>query len=212
LPSSTPTVTSTPCGIQVVRIYDERGEMVAQLCGSLVFPEETGFSLSLSNFVPNPSGPGGTIAVYLNGQIVTTWDTIGKNGEWVPNSYYHFVVEQHAADGRTVVLARDAFVAPYHGQDVSLAAQPNVGYKGGTIVFYASFAGVPADARSNVKIYTVAGELVRTIQVTDGTVTWSLEGDDGQPVASGVYLALLEGIEPTSGQKLTKITKVLVIH
>ena len=196
----------------MVRIYDERGEMVAQLCGSLIFPEGTGFSMSVSGFTPNAAGPGGTIAIYLNGQVVTTWDATDKNGNRVPNSYYHFVIEEHTAEGRTVVLARDAFVASNHEGEVSLTARPNIGRAGGTMLFSASFAGVPADEQSNIRIYTVAAELVRTIKLSNGTATWSLETEEGTPAATGVYLAVLDGINPTNGQKLVKITKVSVLH
>jgi hypothetical protein len=88
----------------------------------------------------------------------------------------------------------------------------NIGRAGDTILFSASFAGVPADERSKIRIYTVAGELVRTAQITNGSVSWRLDTDDGKPAASGYYLAVLDGINPTNGQNLVKISKVLVIQ
>lgn len=43
---------------------------------------------------------------------------------------------------------------------------------------------------STIKIYDIAGELVRTIKETEGidTITWDATNDRGKPVASGIYI------------------------
>ena len=52
-----------------------------------------------------------------------------------------------------------------------------------------TFAGLPT-VPSTIKVYTIMGELVRTL-TTDGssaTLPWDVKNADGAPVASGVYL------------------------
>jgi len=43
---------------------------------------------------------------------------------------------------------------------------------------------------STIKIYTLAGELVKTLKVNDAskTVTWDGRNEDGGEVTSGIYL------------------------
>ena len=168
--------------------------------------------MTLSNFSPDPSGLGGNITILLNGQKVATWNATDSKGNIVPNSYYHFIMSEHTSDGNVVLMERDAFIAPFRGEPVSLSAMPNVGHPGGTITFSASFAGTPADGQSKVRIYAVSGELVQTLTLSNGVVTWDLTNTNYQAVASGVYLAVLTGIDPTNGQKLYKISKVMVTH
>ena len=168
--------------------------------------------MTLSAFAPNPNGDGGTIVIFLNGQPVANWNGIDSNGKYVPNSYYHFVMKENAGAGNTILLERDAFVAPYHGETVSFGAMPNVAHPGDTILFSASFGGVAADGQSKIRLYAVSGELLQTLSITNGIVSWDLRTTSSQLVASGVYLAVLEGINPTNGQKSYKITKVLVTH
>ena len=168
--------------------------------------------MALSNFAQNPTGLGGTITVYLNGQSIATWNATDDKGNLVPNSFYHFVLEEHPTNGNPVLLERDSFITPYHGDSVAFVAMPNVGYSGDVIHFSASFSGTQADGQSKIKIYATSGELVKTLDISNGAALWSLDNLNGQVVSSGVYLAVLEGIDPTTGQKARKISKVLVSH
>jgi hypothetical protein len=166
--------------------------------------------MSLSNFIPSAIGFGGTLTVYLNGQTAAVWDARDNGGKTVPNSFYQFVMEVRTAEGGKVLLERDAFVSPNHGEAVGFAAVPNVGRPGDILRFSASFDGNPADSQSRVRIYTVAGELAQSLVPANGLAFWDLTNAGGQPVASGIYLAVLDGIDPTNGQKFNKIAKVLV--
>lgn len=46
-------------------------------------------------------------------------------------------------------------------------------------------------ANSTVKVFTLSGHLVRTLLAPTGLVTWDLENDSGDRVASGLYLYLI---------------------
>lgn len=55
------------------------------------------------------------------------------------------------------------------------------------------FTNLPV--RSTIKIYTIAGDLVRTLQHSDRVrdfERWDLTNQDGQSVASGIYMYRVE--------------------
>ena len=135
-------------------------------------------------------------------------------GNVVPNGTYHIVVEEHFPDGTVEVLAQNASIDPYTGQEtVVLVAAPNFVHSGdGPVSFTCSYAGNPADARSHIKIYNLAGELVNDLPVASGTAAWNLTTSGNEPIASGIYLAVLDGIDPVSGQHLTKTSKILFLR
>jgi hypothetical protein len=41
---------------------------------------------------------------------------------------------------------------------------------------------------TTIKVFTVAGQAVRTFTTTDSSQTWDLKNDSGEDVASGIYL------------------------
>jgi hypothetical protein len=166
--------------------------------------------MTLSTFVPDPMGAGGLLTIFLNGSPLATWDGMGLNGEWVPNGHYHFVLEVDLGSGQEVILERDAYIGPRGKAVVSLTASPNVS-TGGAIVLSGSLSGIPADGQSRIKLYTVGGELLRTLVPSLGTVSWDLRSASGKAVASGVYLAVLEGPGPT-GDLVRGVVKVLVVR
>lgn len=168
--------------------------------------------MSLSPFAPNPTGPGGTITVYLNNQVVGTWNATNDNGTYVPNGFYHFVLQEHTNSGDVVQLERDSFISTFHGQAVSFTALPNVVHPGDTVLFNASYAGIGADQQSKIKIFTVSGELLQTLSLSGGAATWDGKNNIGQELASGIYLAVLDGIDPANGQSVRCILKLLFTH
>jgi len=50
--------------------------------------------------------------------------------------------------------------------------------------------GLPASAVASVRIFTISGELVRTLSGTQ-SVQWDLRNGSGENVASGVYIYLV---------------------
>ncbi len=64
-----------------------------------------------------------------------------------------------------------------------------------------TFANLPND--SKIKIYTTTGELVRDLVATPaGDSSWNGKNNSGEDVASGVYLAFIEG---SGGNKTVKV-------
>lgn len=185
---------------------------MASFCGNVSFADGTPFSMRLSGFQPDPSGIGGSVTIQLNGQVIAIWDCRDLSGALVPNSIYHVVLFETTSDGRSVRLERDVFITNNHGQGADLAARPNQGKPGDILQFLASFAGMPADDTSKIKIFTTSGELVRNLTVSGGTSSWDLRNEQGVFVASGIYFAALDGKDPASGLRSFKVIKLLVTH
>jgi hypothetical protein len=100
----------------------------------------------------------------------------------------------------------------YRNQTVSLIAMPNLAHSGGIIHFFASFGAASANERSSLKIFAVSGELVQIIPILEGAAYWDLTNRNGQISASGIYLAVLDGVDPVSGVSIRKAVKLMVIH
>lgn len=210
----TPNSTSTPaCGQQVVNVFDERGELIATLCGNILFPNGSVYSATLSSFVPSPSGLGGTITIYLNNKPVAVWNGLDSKGQLVPNGFYHFTIVENLPGGNTVVLARDAFIDAESGtRGLQISARPNLAHPGDTVTILASFSGTPPDAQSKIKIYDIAGELLATRSLSNGAASWDLRNLTGQEVGTGLYLVVFDGNDPVSGTPVRKAVKIILIH
>ncbi|MDP2362545.1 MAG: hypothetical protein Q8M94_02115, partial [Ignavibacteria bacterium] len=70
------------------------------------------------------------------------------------------------------------------------------------------FFNIPA--RCNIKIYSELGELIRSIEHTDGSgdENWDSLTSSGQVVVSGIYIAVIENLD--TGEK--KILKFVIIR
>jgi hypothetical protein len=216
-PTPTSTASATPTGAstcdQRVTIFDSRGEKIRVLCGSFSATGPQVLTLTASAFVPDLSGLGGTLSLFLNGQPTAVWDARDEKGQVVPNSFYHVVVEASFTDGTKALLELDVYVgARGKLSAIQLKASPNVAHAGDTVTLSASFGSAFADSRSRAKIYAANGERVRTLTFTGGQVAWDLTNEGGQPVATGLYLVCLDGVDLGTGQPAHKIVKVAVFR
>ncbi len=196
-----------------MNIFDERGELIRVLCGNPSNNQSEPLTFTVSDFSPDPLGVGGTLILFLNGQVFAVWDVRDKNGNLLPSSYYHLVLNQKYDDGSSSVRARDVFI-PSEGQaaTVQFSVWPNLAQAGDTILMTAGFASTPANDRSSIKIYAVSGEWVTTIGLSLGTASWNLTNSQGQAVSSGIYLLVLDGINPVIGGQERKTIKVIVLR
>jgi hypothetical protein len=67
------------------------------------------------------------------------------------------------------------------------------------------FENIPSD--SEIKIFTVSGELVRSFTQVSGRVLWDGRNSAGSDVASGVYLYI---INTSTGERVTG--KIFVVR
>ena len=156
---------------------------------------------------------GGSMTLYVNGQAAAVWDGKDGAGNMVPSSFYHLVLVQDFTDGTFARLEKDVFIAPIgQAASVLLKALPNLAHSDEKIFITAIFGAVPADERSFVKVYTVDGERVKVLPLSHGQTVWDLTNNQGQEVSSGIYLILLDGMDPASGVPARKTIKVVVLR
>ncbi len=217
-PTWTPTRTLTPslsasCASESVSIFDERGEWVDTLCGDLPPMAPQSLKLTVSSFVPSASGPGGALTIYLNGQVLAVWNATGDNGQVVANGFYYLTLTQTLTDGTQVVLNQAVFVDPYaQTTRVAMTVAPNLVYSGGLVQIAAQVEGSPVQGAGAFKIYTVNGERLRALDAVNGQAAWDLANGEGEQVASGLYLIVLDVMDPVTGQPAHKIAKVVILR
>jgi hypothetical protein len=153
------------------------------------------------------------VEILVNGQIVGIWDVRNDQGDPVPNGVYHVVLKMPDAEGiiRTFV-GRIDLLLPGPSGALAFAILPN------TITAGAAEAAILVTHDGwrvsgwSVKVYDVAGELVRILTVENGRSAWDARSPSGRLVASGVYILLLEGSDRKSGQPVRALRKILVVH
>jgi hypothetical protein len=111
-------------------------------------------------------------------------------------------------------------VAPLYGDPtlaknamdkINVVPNPYYGYSTldrGSVDKFVTFTNLPLEC--TIKLYTLSGDLIKTITKTKGstlsnssTAEWNLQNQDRVPVASGIYVALIDA--PGIGQKVLKI-------
>ena len=184
-----------------------------KLCGSIPAQKPQVLTLTLSGFDPAPSGNGGCLTLYLNGQTACVWNATDQSGKLVTNGFYELVITQPLSDGTSVTLERTVFIDPQgRTAPAQVTAWPNILHGGGQVKITAVIGTSPADSGSRIKIYTVSGELVRTLIPSAGQVTWDLNNSTGQAVSSGLYLVVLDGTDPSTDDPVEQTVKVAVIR
>jgi hypothetical protein len=103
-------------------------------------------------------------------------------------------------------VKNDIALAKQQAKLVNVFPNPYVGYnieERDPVNRFVTFTHLTPTAK--IRIFTIAGELVRTIEHTDGTQLerWDLRNADAVPVASGIYIAHIE--LPNVGQKILKL-------
>lgn len=82
--------------------------------------------------------------------------------------------------------APDAAIAVNAGAAANVRVFPNPWKSNQHSNAPVTFDGLPAN--STVKIFTLSGHWVKSLEATSGKVTWDCTNDGGEKVASGVYL------------------------
>jgi sugar lactone lactonase YvrE len=119
---------------------------------------------------------------------------------WLPLTSTVYTAD-HRVVAQTNHLSRFGLVQRVANQDVlNVMAYPNPVRSGSM-----NFSPVPE--QSTIRIYTIAGELVKTLRDNDddGTIIWDGTNNSGSSVASGVYLA---HISSSVGSKTLKVAVI----
>ena len=167
----------------------------------------------ISPFAPDPSAPGGTLTLTLNGKVMAAWNAEDHSGKVVPNGFYHLIITQELTDGTQMALNRSIYVNPYaKTAQIQLSAYPNLVSSGGPVNISASLEGSPAEGADLIKVFAMNGELLKTLDLTNGQAVWDLTNREGKTVASGLYFIGFDILDPATGTDAHKIVKVVVLR
>jgi uncharacterized repeat protein (TIGR01451 family) len=201
-----------------VLIYNEAGEVIRHLYTYVDDPglnNVTSMKLSTNIIVPSSGSPStgmpGDLSITLNNGMAVTWDGKTDNGSYVSTGQYF--VEIHSQDGQgggETVLTQEVSVLATNRQvgTGQITASPNIlNTSNGYLTTFTSDSSL--NLTLTVKIYTVAGELVKFIPGDPGSnkAVW-----DGSTVASGLYIAEIESNYMTGGLARIQTTKIVVVH
>jgi len=181
---------------------------VREIQASVPVDASNGLNFNIGTFTPAVSGDGGSVTVYLNGLGIANWDGFDSGGSPVPNGVYHVVLDYHSADGSVSTFAGNVAVAArLMPNQLTFELHPNHVRSGDKVEVWASFGGIGADAQSRIKVYNTADELVGKFTVSAGRGSWNTQG-----LSAGIYLLVLEGVQPGTGLKLHRVVKLLIEH
>jgi flagellar hook assembly protein FlgD len=199
-----------------VNIFNEAGEVVRHLYGYMDDPGlPIGLSIELSSPVIQPGyeTSGSTpnrVAVMLSNGVTIMWEGKSDTGIFVQNGQYYIEVHTVDGQGREATVTRQVAVRGEneHSGVGQITARPNIlnsenGYQ--TVLKSNSSMSLTIKA----SVYTIAGELVGVMQGETGT---NRVGWDASSLVSGLYLAVVEGIDSEGGLVSRQIVKIVVIH
>ncbi|MCI0698438.1 T9SS type A sorting domain-containing protein [candidate division KSB1 bacterium] len=146
--------------------------------------------------------------------LYSIWPVLrgGHTLEWADGQVYkitpNFVnTEKDVFSFKTkAAIKNDVALAKQQAKLVNVFPNPYVGYnieERDPVNRFVTFTHLTPTAK--IRIFTLAGELVKTIEHTDGTQLqrWDLRNASDVPVASGIYIAHIE--LPNVGQKVLKL-------
>src|SRR5665213_337958 len=217
------TVTSVQQGATVNRalsditanIYNSAGEIIRTLyymVSDTTESEMTNVNLSSNIMTLGSKTTGGAsllrIVVNTTGTPVTlTWDGTNNSSTDVTPGTYTVQFHWDNGHGEITNISRSVIVVA-GGVSGTVVAEPNVLTTGQTLTTF-NGTGITNAWTLNAKVYTIAGELVKSIPGTPGTAMaqWNAAG-----IASGVYVAVVQVQDSNGGVLENQLLKVLVLH
>ncbi|MBN1384350.1 MAG: Ig-like domain-containing protein [Elusimicrobia bacterium] len=179
--------------IREINLFDADGNYISAVLSSpatVTIPyTETNGTVAGSN----PAVGEDMLFIYYLDEEHSLWvkileSSVDKDENTVSASVTHFSVFALFGSGNLDLSGAYCFPVPFKGnRDTDI-----------------TFTGLSLQA--TIKIYTINGKLVREIQHQGGTTeSWNLKNDDGNDVASGVYLYIIENDMSTKKDKLMVI-------
>jgi len=204
----------------MLNIYNSAGELVNSMeepydgTGQILLDIASGANNNSAYVVGNPAFP--ITIKYSSDEPPVTWYGKNSQGDYLDSGVYEVqliiktnqVTDQKMSQTITLLnqgVTNDmlagikAYPNPYASTDKSIPMTFSWIYNGngGTI---------------KIKIYNIAGELVRTLagNLSDGSIAWDMKTPGGQTVSNGTYICIVEGVDG-SGSRKTKVVKIAAV-
>ena len=198
-----------------VSIYNQAGEVVRHLAATVDDAVTLTNGVTISSSTINPSYQGGVNSstnITLGDGTIINWDGRSDTGQIVSNGQYFIEVRTNDGMGSDATVTREVTVIHTaltigDGQ-VLVYPNPLSERVDGKQFTFATSGNPPVTL--NVKIYTLAGELVDTaVSQTDASqLVWDFSG---RVIASGLYLAVVETTDAMGGMQ-RQVKKLAIFH
>jgi uncharacterized repeat protein (TIGR01451 family) len=198
-----------------VLIYNESGEIIRHLDQFMddAVTLSTGVSVSSTSFSPSyQGGVNSTETITLNSGTTVVWDGRNDAGQIVSSGQYFIVVRSNDGQGSDSTVSKEITLF-HHGTDlapggVNIYPNPNHLSKDGWVLTFDATAN--PNLTLTVRLYTIAGELVDSVQSAPGSsfLQWDLSG---KGLASGLYLAEIDMADPMGASQRT-VKKIILFH
>jgi hypothetical protein len=153
------------------------------------------------------------LVLFLNGKTLATWNATDNNGTVVPNGFYHLVLTQTFTNVTSAQYQTTVYVGTLsRTAPVQLSAQPNIVTSGGNIRLLGMVDGLPVTGSRVLKLYDTNRELIKTLDMSGGQAVWDLTNAVGQEAGSGLFLIVLDTVDPQTGSPAQKVIKVVVLR
>jgi len=190
-------------------VFNQAGEAVRHLTQTYTGPINNITEARLTANVISPTNgksEGVTTTSVMSGNaLLGTWDGRNDGGQIVNNGQYFIAlkVEDGQGDHSTVDLAVSVLASRDGGQ--TMVVRPNVLTKDHLV---GMIDGGVAGGTVNVKVYSLTGSLVETLNGTPGSGTAQLNGAN---LSSGIYILVgeVKKVDGTVGENFR--TKVMVV-
>jgi hypothetical protein len=198
-------------------IYNSAGELVRTLYNVVsdsFNSQMTNVNLSSNVIKPGSSTTGNTaslqIIVVTSGTPVTlTWDGTNNSATVVTPGSYTIQLNWDDGRGASTDISRTVLVTPPTGSTGVVVARPNVLEPSQTMSTTIDGTGISNAWTVNMRVYTIAGQLITSVQGTPGTasVIWNASG-----MASGIYFVGVDVLNANGGNIDHQTLKILVLH
>jgi flagellar hook assembly protein FlgD len=197
-----------------LNIFNSAGELVATIMGT--YDGNSQVSLNLSNgsnstsVFPVGKGEPPITITYDATNPPLTWNGQNSQGDYIQSGVYEVQLVVNSGTGSSSRISKSITFLNEGSTDVlgTVKTLPNP-YIGDTTTPLVFTWQPSAGGTIKIKIYNVAGELVRTLTGDLGaaTINWDLKSVGGQTVSSGTYICVVMGVD-NNGNKKTKIVKM----
>ena len=196
-----------------INIYNSAGELVRRLQVNNV--ANTNVSLAVDDVIQVGKNSGVINIEYAPGASIA-WDGLNSEGRTVESGVYEMQVEVKTAQGFQIMATKSVTIlnAGSNGiiSDIKIYPNPAIvsdATAGATIKWLTGESG-----QADIKIYNMAGEMVRGISTSIGAgmsgIIWDLKSSGGDEVSSGLYVVVIY-VKKDSGESEIKKIKMAVM-
>lgn len=207
----TPTATSTPTEVLSVSfklvVLDSAGRRVRTLSEIMLIEPVTDFNMSAEFLSADGRNQ---LRLWADEAFDINWDGTNENNKLVASgSYFIQAISVDRLEQETIVTKALTIERPKISIIANDRLSPNPAKDYVNIWVRTNIA----DAEVKVMVYTITGKLVtRLTFATQDMMQWEMVNQDGERLASGVYLVVILAKDPVTGQVERRVRKLAVIR